>query len=281
MRFKILKILRTWIFTLGLLAFTGCYTESGKKGDTQVKNSAAVPIREYSVGNVLWQQNAAEKKALCYQAYNIARIQLDNVLSSGLKSMKPYAIVADLDETVLDNSFFNANMIQNDEEYTQESWEEWVKLEKTGIIDGAEAFFRYAESKGVETFYLSNRLDRSYEATISNLKQFDLPCLDREHILLKTTSSGKESRRQSIEEKHHIIMLLGDNLSDFSMLFDNQSTVIRNLLVDSLKFEFGQRFIVFPNPMYGDWETKGIYEGVYNWTSIQKDSLRRAKLTGY
>lgn len=274
-------MIRIWIFALGALVFTCCNSESRRNGEAQGQNSATIPVREYSVGNVLWQQKAAEKKALCYQAYNIARIQLDNVLSSGSESMKPYAIVADLDETVLDNSFFNAKLIQNDEEYTQELWEEWVILEKTEILDGAEAFFRYAESKGVETFYVSNRLDRSFEATISNLKKFDLPYLDRDHILLKTTSSGKESRRQEIKEKHHIIMLLGDNLSDFSMVFDNQNTVRRNLLVDSLMSEFGQRFIVFPNPMYGDWETKGIYEGIYNWTATQKDSLRKAKLKGF
>ena len=272
---------RIRIIALGVIIFTGCNSDSLINRKTRDENPAAIPIREYSVGNVLWQQNAAEKRALYYQAYNIARIHLDHILSSEVENHKHYAIVTDLDETVLDNSFFNAKLIQNDVEYTQEMWGEWVNLEKAEIIDGAEAFFKYAESKGVEIFYVSNRSLSSYEATISNLKRFDLPFLDREHILLKTTSSGKEPRRQKIMEKHHIIMLLGDNLSDFSLVFDNQDTFRRNLLVDSLMSEFGQRFIVFPNPMYGDWETKGVYEGKYDWTATQKDSLRKAKLVGY
>jgi len=275
------QVKRIWIFVLGVLVSISCNNDPWINEEDQDEYSAAIPIREYSLGNVLWQQNAAEKKALCYQAYNIARIHLDNVLSSGLESLKPYAIVTDLDETVIDNSFFNAKLIQSDVEYSQDMWEEWVNLEKTDIIDGAETFFKYAESKGVEIYYVSNRLHSSYEATISNLNQFNLPYLDREHILLKTTSSGKESRRQKIMEKHNIILLLGDNLSDFSKVFDNQNTVRRNLLVDSLMPEFGQRFIVFPNPMYGDWETNGVYEGKYDWTAAQKDSLRKAKLMGY
>jgi predicted secreted acid phosphatase len=45
--------------------------------------------------------------------------------------------------------------------------------------------------------------------------------------------------------------------------------------------EFGDRFIVFPNPMYGDWESKGLYENKRDWTHKEKDSLRNLKLTSY
>ena len=48
-----------------------------------------------------------------------------------------------------------------------------------------------------------------------------------------------------------------------------------------MKNKFGVTFIVFPNPMYGDWETKGIYEGSYKWTAAQKDSLRKRQVITY
>ncbi len=79
-------------------------------------------------------------------------------------------------------------------------------------------------------------------------------------------------------ENFEVVLLLGDNLSDFSELFDGQPTEKRNTTADELREEFGRKFIVLPNPMYGDWETKGLYEGKYDWTPAQKDSLRKAKL---
>lgn len=82
-------------------------------------------------------------------------------------------------------------------------------------------------------------------------------------------------------EEHHVLMYLGDNLSDLSSAFDGQGTVRRNLLVDELSDAFGDRFIVFPNAMYGDWESKGIYESGRDWTDAQRDSIRRAKVVSY
>jgi 5'-nucleotidase (lipoprotein e(P4) family) len=97
-------------------------------------------------------------------------------------------------------------------------------------------------------------------------------------VLLKTNSSDKQPRRDVVLKNHKVVMLLGDNLSDFLSVFMSDSIKERNQLVDDLKEEFGERFIVLPNPMYGDWENHGIYQGKYDWTSKQKDSIRRAKL---
>ncbi len=57
-----------------------------------------------------------------------------------------------------------------------------------------------------------------------------------------------------VSENYEIIMLIGgDNLTDFTPLYDKQSVEQRDKLTDSLKIEFGNRFIVLPNTMYGDW----------------------------
>ena len=83
-----------------------------------------------------------------------------------------------------------------------------------------------------------------------------------------------------VSNSHKIIMLLGDNLTDFSEVYDNKKTKERNHITDSLKHHFGNNFILLPNPMYGDWESKGIYEGK-NWNIIQEDSIRRSKIISY
>ena len=253
--------------------FASCGFESGEK--------PAIPIREYSIQSVLWQQNAAEYKALTYQSYFLARLQLDKVLTKMASQNAKFAVVTDIDETVLNNSPFNGKLIELDKPFSNDLWLEWGNLSNADTIPGALEFFNYAADRGVEIFYISNRFAEQQRVTINNLKKFGFPFADDAHVLLKDKSSAKKSRRQKVTKTHQIVLLLGDNLSDFSSIFDKQNTKRRNALVDSLRYAFGSKFIVFPNPMYGDWENKGIYEGRYDWTPGQLDSIRHSKIQSY
>ena len=90
------------------------------------------PLNEHKIQSMLWQQNAAEYKALCYQAFNFAKLRLDNILENQ-NTDKPLAIIADIDETVLDNSPYDVKLIESDTRYEKSSWIEWGKLE-IGLI---------------------------------------------------------------------------------------------------------------------------------------------------
>src|SRR5699024_4790363 len=118
------------------------------------------------------------------------------------------------------------------------------------------------------------------EATIENMKAIGFPFADKTHLLFKTDDSAKKDRFQKVAQNYKIIMFMGDNLSDFSSDFRAPSTKKRNQLADHLEKHFGVDLIVLPNPMYGDWETRGIYKGK-NWTEAQKDSIRKANLKTY
>jgi 5'-nucleotidase (lipoprotein e(P4) family) len=271
------------LFTVSLLF--GCKShdfsvnqEEQNKGNIENIN---IPIREYSIQSVLWQQHAAEYRALAYQAFNLAQIQLDNMIANKMDFKKPLAIVTDIDETALDNSPYSGKQIELDEEYSTLRWTEWVEKKKAKAIPGALDFFNYAKSKGVEVFYISNRSTKQKIETIENLQIIGFPFADGAHVLLKDTISGKEPRRLQVQDTHEIVLLIGDNLSDFSEVFDDRSTIERNRTADSLKAVFGVKFIVLPNPIYGDWETKGILEGKYDWTNFQKDSIRHQKIRSY
>ncbi|KGL64275.1 5'-nucleotidase, lipoprotein e(P4) family [Polaribacter sp. Hel1_85] len=259
------------------IIFIGC-----KSQITQVKqeNSRNIPIKEHTIQAVLWQQNAAEYRALTYQAYNLARIQLDNILIKN-EFKKPIAIVTDIDETLLDNSPYAGKQVELDEDYSTIRWTEWVKKEQAKSIPGALSFFNYAKSKNVTIFYISNRSSKQTKETIKNLKVKGFPFADKAHVILKNIDNQKETRRNRVRKTHEIVLFLGDNLTDFSSVFENQSTFQRNKSVDSLKTFFGRKFIIFPNPTYGDWETKGILENKFNWTNSQKDSIRRKKIISY
>ena len=59
---------------------------------------------EYQVGAILWTQSSAEKAALSYQAFNLARMMLDRDLQTNRNRRMRRAVIVDVDETVLDNS---------------------------------------------------------------------------------------------------------------------------------------------------------------------------------
>ena len=241
----------------------------------------AITAQDHQIQAVLWTQQAAEYRALTYQAYNLAKLRLDEILAQENTSGKPLAIVTDIDETVLDNSPYNGKLILTGEGFTDEGWYDWGKQIKAEPVPGARAFFNYAASKGVHIFYISNRDAVQQQETLANLRKEGFPMADDAHILLKTTTSGKEIRRNKVAETHEIVLLLGDNLSDFTDVFDRQDTEKRYALTDSLQAVFGEKFIVLPNAIYGDWETKGIFEGRYDWTPKQQDSIRRKKVKGF
>ncbi len=51
----------------------------------------------------------------------------------------------------------------------------------------------------------------------------------------------------------------------------------RNALIDLNNREFGARFIVLPNPLYGDWED-ALADGYFGLTPQGKNGARKAAL---
>lgn len=246
------------------------------KVDTSLKEN--IPINEHMMLAVLWQQRSAEYKALSHQAFNIAT---ERILNLEKPQSRPLAIITDIDETVLDNSPYSGMQIQTDVAFDKSDWIEWGKLRKARAIPGAVDFFNLADSLGIQVFYISNRYQEQIEETIENMKTLGLPNADSLHVFLKTSTSKKQERRDRILKDYEVVLYLGDNLSDFASVFDDQGTESRNRSVEEMREFFGKKFIVFPNPTYGDWESKGIYEGNRNWTLVQKDSIRHSKIFSY
>jgi len=207
---------------------------------------------------VAWQQHSGEYRALSFQAYNFARLSLNERLKEA-GSGKANCVIVDIDETLLDNSPFSAMQVQKGIAYNPKDWAAWTSLAAADTVPGALSFLKYAASRQVETFYISNRTEPDHRATLANLQRLGFPFADEEHLMLAAGSSDKEERRQRVLEQHHVLLFCGDNLSDFSNVFYREGKNTREQ-VDAAKAEFGTRFIVLPNPMYGDWE-KILYKG--------------------
>ena len=239
-------------------------------------NLQAQDLRTYPV---LWHQTSAEYRALCYQAFNTARSYLETVLATRQPGEK-FAIVTDLDETILDNSLPEAKGIKEDKPYDPAEWKKWVDLSAATAIPGAVDFLQWAAGEDVTIFYISNRTKADIPATADNLKKLQIPFADEEHMLFLADGSTKEPRRLKVAENYKIVMLLGDNLNDFTQAFEKKSIDNRKAEVDLVRGEWGKKFIVIPNAIYGEWEN-AVYDYERNLTPEQKDAKRKEKLISY
>jgi 5'-nucleotidase (lipoprotein e(P4) family) len=267
---------RRWVlFALAAFSFLGCRTTK-ESGNHNAHHN--LRMQENMMLATLWQQHSGEYRALCFQAYNMAAEKLDHFLAVS-RYAKPPCVVLDIDETVLDNSPYMGWEILASKPFDPATWYEWSAKAIADTVPGALGFLKHAHEKGVEAFYISNRDLKERDATLKNLQSLGFPDADTLHVLLKTESSNKESRRQQVLKTNAIVMLFGDNLNDFSDKFEKQSTENRNNIVDSDKASWGNNFIVLPNPMYGSW-----YSALLNYQKLnasQEDSVRLSKVQSF
>jgi 5'-nucleotidase (lipoprotein e(P4) family) len=236
----------------------------------------------YIEGATLWQQTSGERRALSYQAFALARMMLDRDLRMK-RNRKPRAVIVDLDETILDNSRFEGMLLKNRVNYNQKDWTEWIDRVEATAVPGAVEFLRYAASRRVQVFYITNRNDVQKAGTATNLKQLGFPNVNDRTLLVQTDpkNSSKEVRRQSVGAKYRIVLLMGDDLNDFSDVFENSKTVEgRMAMADRYKEEFGKRFIMLPNAMYGNWESS-IYDYNFKLTEAEKAEKRTSLRKDY
>ncbi|MCZ4693425.1 5'-nucleotidase, lipoprotein e(P4) family [Ancylomarina euxinus] len=264
------QIYSVLVFALILGACTNSNT--AVKPETNKQN-------DYLTMSTLWYQRASECRALYYQAFNFAKHSLVVNLAES-KNDKPQAVVVDIDETVLDNSPFEAYSVRTGKSYSEELWHEWTDKAGAQATPGSLEFLKFAESKGVETFYISNRSVSETAVTLQNLKALGFPFADEAHMLLKTDTSIKTVRRNKVSETHEILILAGDNIGDFDELFEDRNQNFGFETVDAHRADFGKRFIILPNPMYGSWE-RVAFKGQRGLNPEQKNELRKEALLGY
>lgn len=232
---------------LGILLFQACSQNNKAEEQKPAKHNST-----HMLLSTAWYQKAAERKALYYQAYNIARLRIDQI--SKHKNTEKQAVVLDIDETVLDNSPYQGWCVKEDSLFSKTSWNRWVQKEQAEVLTGALDFTQYAKAKGIEVFYISNRHVSQLDATINNLREKGFPNAQKSYILLKDSTSDKRYRRGIVEEDFEIALLIGDNLGDFDNLYDNRSNQNAHRVLEEQKNLFGKKFIILPNPMYGKWE---------------------------
>ncbi|MEN9443401.1 MAG: hypothetical protein RIS47_291 [Bacteroidota bacterium] len=227
---------------------------------------------------VAWYQKSAEMYVSYRQSFEFASLKLQRNLSERTSALPP-AVILDIDETVLDNSPFEVRCLQTQTAFSQDLWTDWVQQKKANALPGALEFIRYAQAKKVAVFLISNRDQSALRETIRNLQLAGFYGFTKDNVLLKTSGSDKTTRRDLVAKNYDVVLLVGDNLTDFSELYRDRTTNFGMATVDSTWKTISRNFIQLPNPMYGDW-AKG-FPTAKDATDAATDSVILSKLTGY
>ena len=226
-----------------------------------LSNTAFADKNLESLLAVLFTQTSAEMKATQLQTFQTATNLLDDALKDSSWTAipnsspkdKPPAIILDVDETVLDNSFYNARNIIDETNYP-ENWSDWVFEENAKKIPGSLEFLKIAQSYGIKIFYVTNRAAEYETATRNNLKKLNYPFDDDEDVLLmkgeKGWESSKESRRNLIAKNYRVLMIFGDNFIDFVEVSATSAKQRKNR-VEEYSDYWGEKWFMLPNPVYG------------------------------
>ncbi|MGD8328137.1 MAG: HAD family acid phosphatase [Acidobacteriota bacterium] len=233
---------------------------------------------------VLWVQSAVEYRATALQAYALARRALDDALAdpgwtaaseqTGDYAALPPAIILDIDETVLDNSYYEARLTLDQQAYDEQSWDAWVRQRSSTAIPGARDFLEYAVSRGVTVFYVTNRRAHLEDDTRANLAAVGMPIEeDLDTLLMRDerpewSPSDKSPRRRHVASDYRVLLMLGDNMGDFT---DASSGTVaeRAAFAEEHRDWWGTRWIVLANPTYGSF-IGAVLDNDYSLSNAQQ-----------
>lgn len=243
---------------------------------------------------VLWVQTSAEYRFLCEGVYASARDGLDKALAdkswtavleqTGDVSNLPPAVIMDIDETVLEHSFYQAELVKRGISPVSRMWRECVATYCMPAVPGALEFINYARSRGITVFFVTNRETDLKQSTRRNLIQLGIDLPDSPDTLFVAGeqpgwTSDKSSRRAFVAKTHRVLMQFGDDFGDF-LAGGNNSPERRFELAGAQKEMWGRRWFLLPNPLTGSWTT-ALSRGIPAMSESQSLDQRRSLVKGY
>lgn len=205
---------------------------------------------------LLWVRTAAEHEALFQQIFRSAGDRLRSLV--GGYPAGTWAVIADADETLIDNSEYQRRLVPTGNVFDSATWNGWVRERRATALPGAIEFSNSVRSLGGHLVVVTNRDQQVCEDTRANIASIGIVAAA---ILCRTTVSDKNPRFEAVRGGTaalqlgplNVVMWLGDNIQDFPHLTQQ----IRSTGDPRLAF-FGDRYFVFPNPMYGSFERNAL-----------------------
>jgi acid phosphatase len=231
---------------------------------------AEEPVPDDLLLATLWNQRSVEYKGNALTVYALARIRLDEALADkswtaapveqkGDFANLPPAIILDVDETVLDNSPYEVWMMKANQTFSTKTWNQFCAAQISKAIPGAVEFTKYADSKGVKVFYISNRGIETKKDTRENMEKLGFPTGGNVDTFMMQNEkpdwgSQKGTRRTVIAKDYRILLNFGDNLGDFDDRY-RSSEAERLKVFEEDKAHWGRDWLVIANPTYGSFDT--------------------------
>jgi acid phosphatase len=202
--------------------------------------------------DVKWVRGSAEYPALTREVYAMAADRLPELARSA--PAERWAVILDADETVLDNSEYQRRRAVAHAPFDAKSWTAWVNERAARAVPGAVEFTRRVHALGGRVAIVTNRSMAECDATRDNLRSIGVAA---DVVLCEPPNEAdKNPRFQRVQEGSAspglpaltVVEWLGDNIQDFPSL----TQAVR---ADTAALgQFGKRYFVLPNPMYGSWE---------------------------
>ena len=185
---------------------------------------------------------------------------------------KPLAMVLDIDETALLNLGFEENQAETGKPYDQQRWDQWERsgAHAVAAVPGAIDAVTMARKAHVTVIFNSDRTAANASATVAAIAAAGLgQAVHGDTLWLKGDAgggSGKDARRQAISAKYCVIAMAGDQLGDFSDLFNAPALdpQARRAIVANRNLEliWGEGWFMLPNPAYGS-ALRGGFDAVF------------------
>ena len=253
---------------------------------------AQVPAAQDWLEANLWTQRSVEFKGNALSVYALGQLRLDQALvdkkwtaapveQTGDYQNLPPAIVLDIDETVLDNSLYQVWSMKTGTPFSVPTWNLFCADKVSRAIPGAVEFTKYADSKGVKVFYISNRGVEVEKPTRENMEALGFPIGgpgggNVDTFLMQNEKPGwgskKGTRRAEIAKDYRIVLEFGDNFGDFDDRYTS-SEADRLKFFDENKARWGREWLMISNPTYGSFDA-ATFGYVYK---MPPDEQRAAK----
>lgn len=234
-----------------------------------------------------WLYGSGEGAAASIQAYNVfrdyvlaaarSRPQYSVVLAPGTSlaqptfipcDNRPLAVVLDVDETALQNLGYEYDRDVRGYGYGQYSWERWEQSGAAYVapMPGAVDALTRIRGAQVTVIFNSNRLAANAAGSEAALTNAGLgpaihdPAPERRTLWLRGDApggSGKDKRREAISAHFCVIAMAGDQLGDFSDLFNpdpSRPDIVarrRDASSAAVRERWGNGWFILSNPVYG------------------------------
>ncbi|MEI7870873.1 MAG: HAD family acid phosphatase [Alphaproteobacteria bacterium] len=218
----------------------------------------------------LWTQGSVEYKGNALTVFALARIRLDEALADkswtaapveqkGDYQALPPAVILDVDETLIDNSRYQVWMLKNNQTFSTKTWNQFCAAQVSTAIPGAVEFTKYADSKGVKVFYITNRGVETEKDTRENMAKLGFPMGGNVNTFLMQNGkpewgSAKGTRRAVITKDYRVLLNIGDNFGDFDDRY-RTGDAERLKAFDSDMAYWGRQWLMIANPTYGSFDT--------------------------